>query len=55
LISDGSNGHMLTSLNGRVQHVVCCEQRSGAINRISVCTAISLSTLFDIAWDLLYI
>jgi len=38
-----------------VQHVVCCEQRSGAINRISVFAAISLSTMFDIVWDLLYI
>ena len=31
-------GHKLSSLNGIVQHVVCFEQRSGAINRISVST-----------------
>lgn len=55
LIADANNGRKLTSLNGIVQHVICCEQRSGATNRISVSTAISLSTMFDIAWDLLYI
>ena len=47
-----SNGHKVTSLNGIVQRVVCFKQRSGAINRISVSTSISLSSLFDIAWDL---